>query len=198
MNRTSWLLAFWCSLVLPVWARVGGGESYSGGGSSYSSGSSGGGGGGDGIGLIIELIIRLIFYYPKIGIPLVVGIAVWWWYHSFKGSKDAAFQDLQKWSANNTVKKHTRPDLTRLTAKDPNFSETLFLDFLTSLYTRALRGRRRCIHSRAARGWGKRGRPGGLYEYANAWPVRVRRRGTNEHGDHWRLAHTGRTRRFTH
>lgn len=141
MNRKACLFVFWCLLLEPVWARVGGGESYSGGGSSYSSsGGSGGGGGGDGIGLIIELIFRLVFYYPKIGIPLIIGIAVWWWYQSSSNSKDSAFRELQDWSADNKVKRQARPDLARLTEKDPNFSETLFLDFLTSLYTRALRG----------------------------------------------------------
>lgn len=126
--------------ALPALARVGGGESYSGGGSSYSSSGSSGGGGGDGIGLIIELFIRLIFYYPQIGIPLLIGAAIWYFYQQKLNANSKAFSDLKNWSASNTVQRHPRPDLGQLKNQDPNFSETLFLDFLTSLYTRTLLG----------------------------------------------------------
>lgn len=55
-----------------LFARAGGGQSYSG---SHSSGShSGGGGGGDGSGAIwlIFQAIRLCIVYPKVGIPVVI------------------------------------------------------------------------------------------------------------------------------
>lgn len=140
MNKKRWTALFWLLLLAPVLARVGGGQSYSGGGSSYSSHSGGGGGGGDGIGLIIELVIRLIFYYPKIGIPLVIGVAVWWWYQTSANANNQAFRDLKDWSAQNTVQRQPKVSLDQLKAKDPNFSETLFLDLLNAIYTRGLQG----------------------------------------------------------
>ncbi len=128
-----WLLLF--MLALPTAARVGGGESYSGGGSSHS-GDSGGDSGA--IGFILELLIRLIFYYPQIGIPLlIVGAVIY--YTKFKGSHvDRQFRQLQNWSAANSVERRRPPSLTELTKHDPNFSPTLFLDFVTSLYSKVL------------------------------------------------------------
>ncbi|MCA9775975.1 MAG: hypothetical protein KC800_04635, partial [Candidatus Eremiobacteraeota bacterium] len=130
-----WTLLWLTALSLPVLARVGGGESYSGGGSSHS-----GGGGGDGgaIGFILELLIRLIFYYPQIGIPLLIFCAVIY-YTKIKGSHvDRQFRQLQNWSAANSVERRRPPSLTELTKHDPNFSTTLFLDFVNSLYSKVL------------------------------------------------------------
>src|SRR5438045_2110412 len=64
-------------LTLPslLFARAGGGQSYSGGSHSSSSHSGGGGGGGgDGSGAIwlIFQAIRLCIVYPKVGIPVVI------------------------------------------------------------------------------------------------------------------------------
>lgn len=128
----------WLLLALPALARVGGGESYAGGGSSYSSSS--GGGGGDGIGLIIELLIRLIFYYPSIGIPLLIGVGIYFYIQHNKSQAGQAFRDLQKWSSSNTVQKKPRSNLSELKRNDPNFSETLFLDFVSSIYSRVQLG----------------------------------------------------------
>lgn len=137
--RNPLIVFFLLATLSTAWARVGGGESYSGGGSSSSS--SGGGGDGQFIGLILELIIRLIFYYPMIGIPLLIGVAIMWFYFQKSSQNSEAFRNLQDWSAKNSVVRSARPDLSRLRAKDRNFSETLFLDFLTLLYTKALQRR---------------------------------------------------------
>lgn len=134
------LILFWILLAaIPVLARVGGGQSYSGGGGSYSGGgSSSSGGDGQAIGFIIELIIRLVFYYPKIGIPLLIGGGLYLYFKFKSGEVDRQFNSLQNWSAQNTVERRAKPSLSSLKSQDPNFSETLFLDLVNSLYTRAL------------------------------------------------------------
>lgn len=132
------VLFLWLLTLLPSVARVGGGESYSGGGSSYSSSS--GGGGGDGFGLLFELLIRLIFYYPKIGIPVLIGVGLWFYFQYRAGAAGRAFSDLQKWSNANTVERQAKADLSILKRNDPNFSEPLFLDFISLLYGQALQG----------------------------------------------------------
>ena len=66
-------------LAIPtlLFARAGGGQSYSGSHSSGSHSGGGGGGGGDGSGAIwlIFQAIRLCIVYPKVGIPVVIVIA---------------------------------------------------------------------------------------------------------------------------
>lgn len=128
------LLGLLFLLSLPVWARVGGGQSYSGGGSGHSGGSDGGGG--EAIGFIFELLFRLIFYYPKIGIPLVIALVVGYFYFKRTGQAGEQFRDLQNWSADHAVQRRRPPSLDDLRDRDPDFSETLFLDFVTSLYSR--------------------------------------------------------------
>ena len=66
-------LALTLLVALDADARPGGGQGYSGGGSSHSGG---GGGGGDGAGIIFELLIRLIIYYPQVGIPLTLIVII--------------------------------------------------------------------------------------------------------------------------
>jgi predicted RNA-binding Zn-ribbon protein involved in translation (DUF1610 family) len=128
------------ALFAPVLARVGGGQSYSGGGSSHSGGS-GGGGGGEAIGFLLELLIRLVIYYPAVGIPLVIAIVIAFFY--FKNATQAGqqFRDLQNWSADHSVQRRRPPSLQNLRKQDPNFSETLFLDFVNSLYSKLVLGR---------------------------------------------------------
>lgn len=145
MKSPHWLtlLGFFLATLLPVWARVGGGESYSGGGYSSSSSSSSSGGSssdGEAIGFILELLIRLVIYYPKIGIPLVIGIAVAFYYYSKSSGTDRAFNALQNWSAANSVERRKPPRMNELKLRDPNFSPTLFLDFVNSVYSKLLLG----------------------------------------------------------
>ncbi len=121
-------------------ARVGGGQSYSGGGGSYSSSGSSGGGDGAAIGLLIELGIRLIFYYPQIGIPLLVVGGVWYYYN--QASLLPTEYDIHRdWSAANTPKRSRSTTVEALVGVDANFSEPLFLDFVGLLYSRVQQSR---------------------------------------------------------
>lgn len=133
-------LALCSALILAAgevaWARVGGGESYGGGGGSYSSG---GGGGGD-AGFLIYLLIRLVFAYPAIGIPLVIVVAVAYFAMNARSSSqlggNLSTQQARQWSAQVTPARRASKALDALRRVDRNFSTPLFLDFVNLLYTR--------------------------------------------------------------
>lgn len=142
------LLAAWLFLAAEAWARVGGGQGYSSPSSSSYSGSShssSGGGDGGGVGLLIELAFRLLFYYPKIGIPLLIFGLYLYWKMKQPNSGMESFDHLAAWSPAKQPRSHRvyglaepkDPDFWDLQRDDPNFSRPLFLDFVNLLYTRA-------------------------------------------------------------
>lgn len=120
------LLAAMVFVASAVFARVGGGGSYSGG----SSGDSDGGGL---IYLIFRVLLYLTFEYPAIGIPLdiIVIILVWRHFRKKAGTSDA--KPVLQLGANTA---DARP-VTALRRFDPNFSEITLTDFCYSLYARA-------------------------------------------------------------
>src|SRR5437868_15062632 len=67
-------------LVSPAEARVGGGHSFSG-------GRGGGGGGGGGGGDLIFFLIRMLFYYPQIGVPVLILVIAFFIYSSYQKSR---------------------------------------------------------------------------------------------------------------
>jgi Tim44-like domain len=124
-------------LILPpdLWGRPGGGHSYSGGSSSSGGGgswsSSGGDGDGDGgIGLIILLI-----EYPQVGIPVLVIVILLRIYMS-RGNKPE--ETISTHSSSETMAWNRRKVDNALwdfkESSDPEFSQTLFLDFAQHLY----------------------------------------------------------------
>ena len=135
--RSVALLVVLLLAALSVYARVGGGESYSGGG---SGGSDGDGGGGEIAYLIIRFLFWLTIKHPVIGIPvdIVVITAVVIWLKGRTGK-----ESLVRLSA--PVASSSSQTLDALRKFDPNFSESVFADFCYSLYGRAhqLRGERR-------------------------------------------------------
>jgi uncharacterized Zn finger protein (UPF0148 family) len=121
------------ALVAIADARPGGGQSFSGGG-GHSSGGSGGGGGG----AIFELIywtLRLMFYYPSVGIPLLIAIIiiVAWSYHQQRQNRD--------WDSGPPAELERPIDPTALRRLDPEFSPVLFEDFAFRLFSTAHRVR---------------------------------------------------------
>jgi ribosomal protein L24E len=109
-----------------AFARVGGGESYSGGGSS--GGSGGGDGGGELLYFAFRLLLWLTMEYPAIGIPVdlvVLYILIKWW-----RSKQSAAQ--LKLSTATVSRGGAKMDALR--RFDPNFSEITFSDFCYSVY----------------------------------------------------------------
>jgi ribosomal protein L37E/uncharacterized Zn finger protein (UPF0148 family) len=115
-------------------ARPGGGETFSGG----SSGGGGGGGGGGGA-VIVELIyylVILIVDYPYIGLPLIIGIAIW--IAMSRRSKQAN----SDWnSAPAAELAPPPPTLAAVRALDPDFSRIVFEDFAFRLFATAQRAR---------------------------------------------------------
>ena len=115
-------------------ARPGGGDSYSGGG-GHDSGGGGGGGDSAVIGELIFQLIRLCFYYPKVGVPLLLAVCAfvaYGWYQKHK-NKD--------WDSGPPVQLQWSSSLEDLRRVDPDFSQILFEDFVFRLYATAHRAR---------------------------------------------------------
>lgn len=122
----------------PAWARPGGGQSYSGGGGHSSSG--GGGGSSDGAGaeiaarLFIELL-RLVFYYPKLMLPLVAIVGGYFLWSAYQTNKN------KDWNSGPPTELHRAIDLNALRNIDPDFSQVGFEDFAFRLFATAHRNR---------------------------------------------------------
>jgi hypothetical protein len=135
-RRLAVALAFGALFVLAIagiaFARPGGGDSYSGGGGH------GGGGDGEGWVLVFELIfhlIRLCFYAPEIGLPLlaiVIGIVI---YASIQRARN------KDWDSGPPVALQRAIDLQKLRQTDPDFSQVVFEDFAFRLFGTAQRAR---------------------------------------------------------
>lgn len=122
----AWSLLLFALILINVlvseiaFARAGGGHGYSGGG---GGGRSGGGGGGEAE--LIWLLIRLIIYYPHIGIPLAIVVAVLAWKGYLKG--EDTYVDYTITKADRV--KHdsfSKVALTQLKQRDPGFDENFF------------------------------------------------------------------------
>ncbi|HAE38344.1 MAG TPA: hypothetical protein DCG57_06865 [Candidatus Riflebacteria bacterium] len=118
------LLAVTCIGILiseVAFARAGGGQGYSGGGGS-GRGSRGGGGDLE----IVWLLIRLIIYYPHIGIPLTIVVIVLAKKGYIKGEDTYVDYTIVKASR---VKSDSfsKVALTQLKQRDPAFDENFFI-----------------------------------------------------------------------
>lgn len=126
------LLAFiGVALGAEMFARPGGGSSFGGGGGGGggSFGGGGGGGGGDG-GFIIYMIIR----YPHISIPILILFVAFRIYMSRKAPKDFVASDANGRTHKIARAQALNAQLEAYKNQDPNFSQTLFLDFTQHLY----------------------------------------------------------------
>ncbi|HEX8914670.1 MAG TPA: Tim44-like domain-containing protein, partial [Humisphaera sp.] len=107
-------------------ARAGGGEGYSGGHSS--GGGSGGGGGGDG-GAILYLVfelLKLCFYHPAVGIPIVLVVAGFFVYAYYKGQDSYQASVIRRATADRDVRR--QPAIAaEIRAQDPAFDPDAFL-----------------------------------------------------------------------
>ncbi|MBN2194302.1 MAG: TIM44-like domain-containing protein [Polyangiaceae bacterium] len=134
-------------------ARPGGGHSFSGG-----SRGGGGGGGAEGIGLLIQLLIWLVFRHPAIGIPVVLIVIVFFIGKAALGatmkgwSTTSAAQVTAVQQVQRTMRAATIPrvQLDQLRSLDPEFSVILFEDFAYFLYAAVQRARATGFESIAA------------------------------------------------
>lgn len=135
-------------LTLQAWARLGGGESYSGSssGSSYSSSSSSSysssGGGGDAE--IILFLLELIIRYPAIGIPVTVIFIILWLRQQNPGEttvvgSPARVLQAPRIEVPDSDLFHVRPQHEQ--NLDPNFSYYVFRDFVALLFSQVQHGR---------------------------------------------------------
>lgn len=116
-----------------AWARPGGGQSYSG-----DRHGGGGNGGGDFSGELIYLLIRLIFVYPQVGVPLALIVAFVIWRMRNRG-----FESWDTSALHRQVSARAQPKLRldALFAIDPDFSPIVFEDFAYRLYATTQRAR---------------------------------------------------------
>jgi predicted lipid-binding transport protein (Tim44 family) len=128
-----------------VFARVGGGQSYSG------SGGGGGGGGDDGglelIFWILLELFQLTVDYPLIGIPLdiliLAAIIGGLYYYSSNAQPNTAYSFHKDRIKGNRRVASSEKALDVLREHDPNFSTILFEDFAYALYATAQEARGR-------------------------------------------------------
>ncbi len=123
------VLALFCAFA--AFARVGGGDSYSGGGSS------GGGDGGIGAELVyvlFRLLLELTIQHPAIGIPIDIVVIVVVVKFFGRKNKVSVFTVSTAAAAPASVAGTRLEELRRF---DPNFSSITFSDFCYSLYARA-------------------------------------------------------------
>ena len=121
-------------LALEADARVGGGQSFS----SGSSRGGGGGGGGGGEAEIIYLLIRLVIYYPQVGVPVAVVCVVGFAVRSRMNATDQPRQ-VHTTHRQQTARPRRRTDLERLAEQDQGFSEPVLVDFIQLIHRRALK-----------------------------------------------------------
>ena len=113
-------------------ARPGGGDSFSGGG-----GHGGGGGGGGGL-AVLELlwwILRLVIYYPVVGLPLLGVVIFLIARSSYRAHKN------KDWDSGPAATLRRAVPMTELRTIDPDFSQVVFEDFAFRLFSTAQRVR---------------------------------------------------------
>ena len=134
-GRRWWLAAIaLAAIAVPAlaWARPGGGDSYSGGGGHGGGGSGGGGGDGGAIFELIFQLIRLCFYYPKVGIPILMIVIAFIAYGVWVKHKN------KDWDSGPPVElEQAVTSIDDLLRVDPDFSRVVFEDFMFRLYATA-------------------------------------------------------------
>ena len=131
-RRAALALAIVIALTGLAIARPGGGESFSGGG---GHGSSGGGSAGAAFELIYWTL-RLIIYYPQLGLPILGGVIVGLIWNAYKKQKN------KDWDSGPPVELKQAVALTDVQRLDPEFSQVAFEDFAFRLFATAHRQRR--------------------------------------------------------
>jgi len=118
-------LAVLLALPADLLARAGGGEGYSGG---RRGGGGSGGGGGDG-GFVIYLIVRLFelcFYYPAVGVPILLIVLACVGYVWFKGRDTYQSSVIRRATADRDVRR--QPSIAaEVRGRDPQFDPEVFL-----------------------------------------------------------------------
>jgi len=124
-----------------AWARPGGGHTFSGPSDSFSSPRGHGGDGDGGLELVVFLL-RLVFAYPKLTIPVLVIVVIWWVRTQRAGRLESWDTPHHAHASMPAQPRATQPaDLDALRQLDPDFSRVLFEDFAYRLYASVQRAR---------------------------------------------------------
>ncbi len=115
-----------------AWGRAGGGESYGGGRSSGGGGGGfgsggGGSGGGEDFTWAVYLLIRLVFEYPVVGVPLVIAVVAFVIYAGNSTHSGYMTRTIRRGEALQARSERERA-LALLKFRDPQFTEQSFID----------------------------------------------------------------------
>ncbi|KFE70128.1 transporter [Hyalangium minutum] len=128
-----WLLPLVALIPLVALARGGGGEHY-----SRGSRDSGGDGGSDGLFYIFFRLIELVFYYPKIGIPLLIGFGIFWYFYKRNlhptGATQRAIERREAEQRTRVAPQDVQAWVQALKSKDPQFELEAVLGKVRQLF----------------------------------------------------------------
>ncbi len=126
-----WLLAVAVLVPLVALARGGSGE-------HYSRGNDDSGGDGDAFFYILFRLIELAFYYPKIGIPLIIGFCVVYYFYKRNlhptGATQRAIERREAEQRTHVSEMDVQGWVQALKSKDPNFELQTVLDKVRKLF----------------------------------------------------------------
>jgi hypothetical protein len=126
-----WLLALVALVPLVVLARGGGGE-------HYSRGNDDSGGDGDGLFYILFRLIELAFYYPKIGVPLIIGFCIFYYFYKRNlhptGATQRAIERREAEQRTRVSEQDVQAWVQALKSKDPQFELRTVLDKVRQLF----------------------------------------------------------------
>jgi hypothetical protein len=141
MKRRLFLaLAIVVALCAVAAARPGGGESFSGGGGH----GGGGGGGGELVFELIWFLLRILIYYPQIGLPLLAIVVVVLIVSAYRQHQNKDWDSGPPVALHRAILGDQKPD--------PAFSQPVFEDFAFRLFSTAHRARSKANELAAAVG----------------------------------------------
>jgi hypothetical protein len=132
LRLAPWLLSLGALVPLVALARGGGGE-------NYTRGNDGNGdGGGDGLFYILFKLIELVFYYPKVGVPLLIGFGIFWYFYKRNLHPTGATQRaIERREAEHRTRVSTQDVqgwVQALKSKDPQFELQTVLGKVSQLF----------------------------------------------------------------
>jgi Tim44-like domain len=131
LRLSPWLLAVAALVPLVALARGGGGE-------NYSRGNDDSGGDGDAFFYILFRLIELAFYYPKIGIPLIIGFCAVYYFYKRNlhptGATQRAIERREAEQRTHVSEQDVQAWVQALKSKDPQFELQTVLGKVRQLF----------------------------------------------------------------
>ena len=131
LRLAPWLLAVVALVPLVALARGGGGE-------NYSRGNDDSGGDGDAFFYILFRLIELAFYYPKIGIPLIIGFCAVYYFYKRNlhptGATQRAIERREAEQRTHVSEQDVQGWVQALKSKDPQFELQTVLGKVRQLF----------------------------------------------------------------